>query len=66
MKNDDIYQHFKGAQVKIVTMALDSETQEPVVVYEHLDDGRIWVRSKAMFLETVTVNGSKQPRFRKL
>ena len=35
-------------------VALDSETQEEMVVYRKLyDDGSLWVRPKKMFLEEV-------------
>lgn len=59
-----IYTHFKGSKVRVLFEALDSETVKPVVVYIHLgDDGRLWVRSKEMFLEDVTRDGKTFERF---
>ena len=45
-------------------MALHSETQEVMIVYQQdYGDRRMWVRPKAMFLETVQVDGKSVPRF---
>ena len=48
------YRHFKGDIVTILALALDSETLEEKVVYEH--NNKIWVRDKKMFLEEVDKN----------
>lgn len=61
-----LYQHFKGTTVNVLFSALDSETQEEMVVYEHREDGQKWVRPLSMFLENVTRNGKTMPRFTKL
>ena len=45
------YRHFKGDIVTVIAVALDSETLEERVVYEH--NGKIWVRDKEMFLSKV-------------
>lgn len=48
------YQHFKGHYiVEIITIALDSETKERMVVYKHTCDDVIWVRPEKMFLEEI-------------
>ena len=47
----EMYRHFKGMDVTILTVAKDSETLEEMVVYEH--DGEHWVRSLEMFLSKV-------------
>lgn len=47
----DIYIHFKDIKVIIVALAMNTETQEPEVVYRHNDD--YWVRPLEMFLSTV-------------
>ncbi len=60
------YQHFKGKLYKVIGIAKHSETLEELVVYEALYDnphGKLWVRPKKMFLETVRVNGKIIPRF---
>ena len=46
-------------------MARHSETEEELVVYRPLYEASwpLWVRPRAMFLETVTVDGHEVPRF---
>ena len=69
MKNLEIgaiYKHYKGTKVKVLGEGFHSETQEPVVIYIHLEDGIIWVRPKDMFLGNVTVNGKEIERFEKI
>jgi len=54
LKPGDIVRHFKGNEYEILCIALDSETQEELVVYRALyGEGRIWVRKKDMFLSPV-------------
>lgn len=66
------YQHFKGKKYQVLGVARHSETLEELVVYRALYDSKkfgrqaLWVRPKAMFLEKVTVNGKKVPRFKYL
>ncbi|MDX6685775.1 MAG: hypothetical protein QOF86_1903, partial [Baekduia sp.] len=44
--------------------ARHSETEEPLVVYRaRYGEHGHWVRPKAMFFETVVVDGVQQPRF---
>lgn len=45
------YRHFKGDLVKVLYIALDSETLDKKVVYEHND--KIWVRDYEMFISKV-------------
>ena len=47
------YRHFKGTYHQVLNVALDSETQERMVVYNHKEDGKIWVRPEKMFLEEI-------------
>lgn len=61
-----VYKHYKGTKAKVIGEALNSETLEPMVIYIHLEDGIIWTRPKKMFLETITVNGKKIERFKKI
>ncbi len=52
-----IYRHFKGNYYFIENIALDSETQERVVIYKPLyerQDSKIWVRREKMFLEEIS------------
>ena len=65
-----LYKHYKtGKLYKVIGIARHSETLEELVVYqgqytsEEFGDKPIWVRPKAMFLETVTFEGKQVPRF---
>jgi len=64
-----IYKHYKGILVKVIGIAIHSETLEEMVVYKKLEDfgrfkkGSIWVRPLKMFAETVEKDGKKIPRF---
>jgi hypothetical protein len=59
------YEHFKGKRYKVIGVAKHSETLEEMVVYQKLyDDGALWVRPLAMFLEDATRDGKTFPRFR--
>ena len=61
---DSIYQHYKGNFYKIICTAKHSETLEELVVYQSLrGDYGFWVRPKAMFFETVIVDGNEVERF---
>ena len=58
------YRHFKGVEYEVIGVARHSETEEDHVVYRALYGERgVWVRPKAMFCETVVVDGREQPRF---
>lgn len=59
-----LYRHFKGHVYKVIGVAKHSETLEELVVYGKGKD--LWVRPKKMFMEKVTVNGKKVPRFKLL
>ena len=49
------YRHFKGTYHQVLNVALDSETQERMVVYNHKDDGQVWVRPEKDFLEEIRI-----------
>ncbi len=58
------YRHYKGNEYEVVETARHSETMEELVVYRALYGERgLWVRPKAMFLETVEIEGKMVPRF---
>ena len=58
------YRHFKGNEYTVIGVARHSETEEQFVVYrQEYGEHGLWVRPKAMFLETVEVNGQMVPRF---
>lgn len=68
--------HFKGGHYRLVGYAKDSETLEPMCVYEALyrdpsssggcaaARGGLWVRPAKMFFEHVEKPGYSGPRFR--
>ncbi|WP_417388829.1 DUF1653 domain-containing protein [Gimesia sp.] len=58
------YRHYKGNNYTVIGVARHSETDEELVVYrpEYGERG-LWVRPKAMFLESVEVDGEPVPRF---
>jgi hypothetical protein len=61
------YRHYKGNDYEVIGEARHSETEEPFVVYRALYGERgLWIRPRAMFLDTVMIDGSLQPRFRRL
>ena len=60
-----IYEHYKGKQYKILSVARNSETLEESVVYQALYGNQdVWVRPLRMFLENVVVEGKSLPRFK--
>ncbi len=59
------YRHYKGKEYTVIGAARHSETEEELVVYrQEYGDRSLWVRPRAMFLETVEVDGQTVPRFR--
>lgn len=58
-----VYKHFKGHTVKIIAVGIHTETQEPMVVYHHVDDDNVWIRPLNMFNEVVLHEGKLVPRF---
>ena len=62
-----LYEHYKGMRYKILAVGRHSETLEEVVVYQALyGEGDVWVRPLNMFLESITINGKLQPRFKRI
>ena len=58
------YRHYKGGMYEVLGVARHSETEEELVVYRPLyGDRGLWVRPRAMFLDTVLVQGEPVPRF---
>lgn len=56
VKIGKVYRHFKGNYYFVENVALDSETQERVVIYKAIynrEDSQIWVRREKMFLEEI-------------
>jgi len=59
------YRHYKDLPYEVIGLARHSESLEPMVVYRPLyGEQALWVRPYAMFIEEVTIDGVRQPRFR--
>jgi hypothetical protein len=59
-----IYKHYKGNLYQVIGVARHTETAEEVVVYQSLyGDYGLWARPRAMFEETVEIEGKVTPRF---
>jgi hypothetical protein len=56
------YRHYKGGIYELVCEAVMEADHAPVVVYRG-QDGAVWVRPRAAFFETVSVDGAAVPRF---
>lgn len=54
-----VYEHFKGGMYSIICTALNSEDLRKTVVYQSLEDGKVWVRDFEEFIgEKVTDEGT--------
>lgn len=71
MENNTIplgrYRHYKGNEYQVLAVATNSETLEPMVVYQALyGDRKIWVRPASMWNEMVTKDGETCPWFTRI
>ena len=58
------YRHFKNRLYQVLHLAVDANTEEPLVVYQALYGERgVWVRPAAMWSEEVERDGYHGPRF---
>ena len=65
MHKPGIYRHFKVNLYKLITVALDSETLEEMVVYQALyGNCGYWVRPLKMWEEQVEYQGQMVERFK--
>ncbi len=65
-----VYQHCSGKLYAVIDTACHSETLEWYVIYkplyEHKGMPDTWIRPLTMFVEQLTINGVKIPRFKKI
>ncbi len=67
-----VYQHYKGGLYLVLGVAQHTETDEILMTYiplytqEDHKGPRLRVRPLKMFLEKITINGKKIPRFKYL
>ncbi|MEG0006861.1 MAG: DUF1653 domain-containing protein [Aeromonas sp.] len=57
------YRHFKGGHYRVLTLALHTETQERLVIYQSEQDGVVYARPVAMFMEWIEHQGVVVSRF---
>ena len=55
-----IYRHFKGGYYVVLNLATIESTGAEVVIYQSLQDGRMWVRPSSVFCEIVP-EGKENP-----
>lgn len=60
----DYWTHYKGGVYKIVALAVNENTAEPVVVYQSCKRGTIWVRPLSNWLEDVQLPTGSVKRFK--
>jgi hypothetical protein len=61
------YRHYRTRGVyEVVGEGLHTETEEALVVYRDVENGRIWCRPRAMFYGKVETESGMVPRFEKL
>lgn len=62
-----LYEHCKGNRYEVLELARHSETEEWFVVYRALyGEHGVWIRPLGMFAETVEIDGTRVPRFRRV
>ena len=59
-----VYEHYKGGLYRVLCSGQHTETDEAVVVYEAVKDGRVWVRPVEVFTGHVSAMGVQYRRFK--
>lgn len=58
------YEHYKTKNIyELIGVGLHSETEERLVFYRSMKDGRMWARPFDMFFGTVKIDGVEYARF---
>lgn len=61
----DYWTHYKGGVYQIIAVAVKEDTLEPVIVYQSLKHGTVWVRTVKNWQEKVPILGGMVDRFKK-
>jgi len=59
------YRHYKGGIYEYIDEAILEADLAPMIIYRAAD-GRLWLRPRDVFFETVEVDGKQVPRFEKI
>lgn len=51
-----IYRHFKGNIYKVLMIGYDTEDESKKVIYQGIDNEKVWIRDYNMFLSPVVKN----------
>lgn len=62
----DLFVHYKGGHYEVITLAIQEDTLEPLVVYRSKKDDSVWVRTYKNFTEDIEVGGKKIKRFARI
>jgi hypothetical protein len=62
-----IYRHYKGKDYEVISVGLDTESHEPMVIYKPLYKSNVpfWVRPYSMFISKIEIDGKQISRFTK-
>ncbi len=64
MTKPGLYKHYKGNFYTVIGLAMHSETEEMMVIYQPKKEGStLWVRPEKMFNELIEIDGKSVPRF---
>ena len=64
MTKPGLYKHYKGNFYTVIGLAMHSETEEMMVIYQPKKEGAtLWVRPEKMFNELIEIDGKSVPRF---
>lgn len=53
IEKNQIYKHFKGNLYKIINLGVHTETGEEMVIYQDINNEKIWVRPLSMFISKI-------------
>ena len=57
------YRHYKGGIYRLKSIAMHTETEEQLVIYQCTKSQGVWARPLKMFQEKVTYDGKTVDRF---